>query len=92
MSTVAANGIAPISLLISDVVMPEMGGPALVERLAEKFPDLKVLFVSGYSETDFARSRSVPFDFLPKPFSRTDLLVKIESMLAPSEVGDSPVD
>ncbi len=92
LATVAANGIVPISLLISDVVMPEMGGPALVERLAEKFPELKVLFVSGYSENDFPSSRNVPFDFLPKPFSRTDLLVKIESMLTPSAGGESPFD
>lgn len=71
----------PIDLLLSDVVMPELGGPALVEQLVEKFQDLKVLYVSGYSDTDIARTTNIQVNFLPKPFSRTDLLKKIEEIL-----------
>jgi two-component system, cell cycle sensor histidine kinase and response regulator CckA len=59
-----------IDLVITDVVMPKMSGPVLVANLTSLRPDIKVLFVSGYSNETVQR-KGVPNltrDFLPKPF------------------------
>ena len=45
----------PIDLMITDVVMPQLGGAKLAAELASDRPDMKVLFVSGYAETTFQR-------------------------------------
>ena len=57
-------------LLISDVVMPQMDGPTLVRTARAKYPDLKVLFMSGYAEEQLRKSIDIDrVSFLPKPFS-----------------------
>jgi two-component system, cell cycle sensor histidine kinase and response regulator CckA len=73
----------PIHLLVSDVLMPRMTGPALAEALAERRPALKVLYVSGY--TDHA---ILPHDllrpgvaFLQKPFTLDALARKMREVL-----------
>jgi CheY-like chemotaxis protein len=66
-----------IDLLISDVVMPEMDGPALATQLQTECPGLRVLLMSGYCDTG---QRKNYFDFLPKPFSIPDLLQRIRSL------------
>jgi two-component system cell cycle sensor histidine kinase/response regulator CckA len=59
-----------IDLLISDVVMPTMDGPTLVRHARERFPDLPILFMSGYAEEQLRRSIDLDrIAFLPKPFS-----------------------
>ncbi len=59
-----------IDLLISDVVMPMMDGPTLVGHARERFPDLPILFMSGYAEEQLRNSISIDHvSFLPKPFS-----------------------
>jgi two-component system cell cycle sensor histidine kinase/response regulator CckA len=63
-----------IDLLISDVVMPGMDGPAMVEEARKSRPDLKVLFMSGYAEEQLRNSINVDnVNFLPKPFSVQEL-------------------
>ncbi|MFD1106516.1 response regulator [Sphingobium olei] len=63
-----------IDLLISDVVMPNMDGPAMVARARDTHPDLPVLFMSGYAEEQLRKSIDIAnVAFLPKPFSVSQL-------------------
>ena len=63
-----------IDLLISDVVMPNMDGPAMVARARHTHPDLPVLFMSGYAEEQLRKSIDIAnVAFLPKPFSVSQL-------------------
>jgi two-component system cell cycle sensor histidine kinase/response regulator CckA len=72
-----------IDLMISDVVMPEMDGPALLIKVRERLPNLKVIFVSGYAEEsvrqDIADDRSV--EFLAKPYSLDQINYKVKEVL-----------
>jgi two-component system cell cycle sensor histidine kinase/response regulator CckA len=77
----------PIHLMITDVVMPKMGGPKLAELLADERPDMKVLFVSGYAENTVLPQGSIDHArFLQKPFSLKTLARKIREVLEASEV------
>ena len=49
-----------VDLVVSDVVMPEMDGPTLFEKLRAQRPDLKVIFISGYAEDAFRRHLAEP--------------------------------
>jgi PAS domain S-box-containing protein len=73
----------PISLVVMDLVMPEMGGRAVAERIAKLRPRTKVLFVSGYSEDAVARHgvRQPEVAFLQKPFTPSSLAGKVRQML-----------
>lgn len=67
-------GDEKIDLLISDVVMPNMDGPSMVARARRSFPDLPVLFMSGYAEEQLRKSIDLAnVAFLPKPFSVNQL-------------------
>jgi PAS domain S-box-containing protein len=70
-------------LLITDVVMPGVAGPAMADELRARYPGLRVLFVSGYSEDAIAHRGAFArgIDFLPKPFSATALLARVRSIL-----------
>jgi signal transduction histidine kinase/ActR/RegA family two-component response regulator len=74
---------APIDLVITDVVMPELSGRRMLEQLRAEHPDLPALFVSGYVEgglTDADLTGRT--SFLSKPFSRVDLLREVDALLA----------
>jgi len=72
-----------IDLVVSDVVMPEMDGPALLKELRRRRPDLKIIFVSGYAEEAFASNRPEgQHEFLPKPFSLKTLVAKVKETIA----------
>lgn len=63
-----------IDLLISDVVMPAMDGPTLVNHARRRMPDLPILFMSGYAEEQLRRSIDIAnVGFLAKPFSMQQL-------------------
>ncbi|HEY3893009.1 MAG TPA: response regulator [Bradyrhizobium sp.] len=74
-----------IDLVVSDVVMPEMDGPALLRAMRARNPDLKIIFVSGYAEDAFAKSleENEKFDFLAKPFALSALVTKVKETMAP---------
>ena len=73
----------PIHLLLTDVVMPKLNGRALFEQLRPAYPDMKVLFMSGYSENIIAHHGVVERDieFLSKPFSADALERKVREVL-----------
>jgi CheY-like chemotaxis protein len=78
------ESLAGIDLLLSDVVMPGIDGPELACRLRERWPQLPVLFVTGYSADRLARSGAVgPHDrVLEKPYQLAELAQTIRQMLA----------
>jgi PAS domain S-box-containing protein len=80
---ICANRATPVDLMITDVVMPEMKGTELRDRLVEMRPGLKVLFVSGYTSNVIVRHGVLKpgVDFLQKPFSVEGLSEKIERIL-----------
>jgi PAS domain S-box-containing protein len=74
-----------IDLLLTDVVMPGMNGPALAQRLVAINPRLCVLFISGYSDLTLPVASGNPHvGFLGKPFPATALIAKVRDVLAHS--------
>ena len=72
-----------ITLLITDVIMPEMNGRELSRRLCARFPRLKCLFTSGYT-ADIITYHAVldqGVDFLQKPYSMNGLASKVREVL-----------
>jgi len=74
---------APVHLVISDVVMPEMNGAELVAFLRATYPSLRMLFISGYTAgfLEAAGETVVGVDLLSKPFSPPELLAKVRDIL-----------
>ena len=73
----------PIDLLMTDVVMPEMSGRTLTRRLTQRHPDLKVLYMSGYSDEDIAQHGvfEAGIAFIKKPFTPSVLTKKLREVL-----------
>jgi len=72
-----------IPLLVSDVVMPQMDGPALAARLRQQRPQLRVLFVSGYPAHAIAArgAFAAGADFLQKPYTPDSLATQVRRLL-----------
>ena len=72
-----------INLLVTDVIMPRLNGPELAARLTEKRPDLRVLYMSGYTDEMIARHGVLKpgVALLPKPFSTVLLAQKVRQVL-----------
>jgi two-component system, cell cycle sensor histidine kinase and response regulator CckA len=79
--TLAHRVDGAIDLVLTDLVMPEMGGHALVDRLLTKWPQMKVLFMSGYAEGDKLRLEDTGHSFLQKPFSAESLTLHVREVL-----------
>ncbi len=75
--------IRDIDLVVTDVVMPGMNGRELGERIRAMKPDMKMIFVSGYTANIVAQRGIVEdgFNFVPKPYTPRMLLTKIRSVL-----------
>lgn len=77
----AADG--GIDILVSDIIMPEMGGLELARRVATDFPALPILLISGYSDSqELGQSIPAGLDLLQKPFSGTELTAAVARCLA----------
>ena len=72
-----------IDLVVTDLVMPEMGGKELAERLRTHRPALKVLFMSGYTEKVIAAGGVMPPNtgFVEKPFTVEQLMRRLREIL-----------
>jgi len=81
--TLVKNHKTPIDLLLTDVVAPGMSGPMLADRLLEQQPDLRVLFMSGYDNTNVVQRYVVEkgHALLHKPFTVEELGRKVAEML-----------
>lgn len=91
LGVVDANDGAPIDVLLTDVLMPKLSGRELADRLSDRLPATRVIFMSGYTagEIDYdalsAPSKSgLPRGFLQKPFTPDVLLDKVREALRSS--------
>ncbi len=74
----------PIDLLLTDVILPGMSGPNLADELASRYPRLRVLFMSGYPDSEIQRynGHGLETQLLLKPFHTKDLTSRVRSVLA----------
>lgn len=72
-----------VSLILSDVVMPEMGGKELAKKVKKQFSNIKILFSSGYAEDQIAESGILndDVDFITKPYALQALQKKVREIL-----------
>ncbi len=70
-------------LLITDLIMPQMGGKELSEKLRAKYPDLPVIFMSGYTDDNIIKKnvKEHLFDFIHKPFTPNEIARKVREVL-----------
>ena len=90
---IAADYKHPIELLLSDVVMPEMGASELADQLLAERPGLKVLYISGYTTDEVVRRGISRQDaaFIQKPFTPEELMRKVRELLDQAEKVTSPL-
>jgi two-component system cell cycle sensor histidine kinase/response regulator CckA len=83
LQVIEAAGDEPIDLLITDVVMPGMGGKALAEHVARRYHGIRVLFISGYATDAITHHGQLKpgTQFLSKPFTRAALAHKVRDVL-----------
>jgi CheY-like chemotaxis protein len=77
------QGAEEIDVAVLDVVMPQLDGPHVFERLRQAYPNLRVLFMSGYTEAEVTRrcgGREVA-EFLKKPFTSGELLARVKQIV-----------
>jgi two-component system cell cycle response regulator CpdR len=74
----------PFTLLLTDIVMPEMDGIELARRATELDPDIKVMFITGFAAVALKPDSKAPANakILSKPFHLRDLVDQVEQMLA----------
>ena len=82
MRLVSERGVG-VDLLITDVVLTGMGGRELAERITRRYPEIRVLFVSGYTDDSILRRGLIDHDLtlVRKPFSAEELAARVRSVL-----------
>jgi YesN/AraC family two-component response regulator len=83
---VAAGFKGPIHLLLTDVVMPDLSGRDLAQRLQAARPEMKVVFMSGYTDDAVVRHGILEegIAYLQKPFTPASLARKVRGVLGPA--------
>lgn len=78
---------ATVDLLLTDIVMPGVDGHDLAEKLAQKQPSIKSIFMSGYTENTLLRRgvRDLRMMYLQKPFTLQALVSKVQQVLGAQE-------
>jgi len=78
-----------IDLLLTDVIMPQMSGRDLAGHIRERYPDMQVLFMSGYTSNAIANNGVLEpgMNFIGKPFTAADLSEKIQEILGAVQHG-----
>lgn len=73
----------PLDLLLADVIMPDLTGPVVAQRLRSRQPDLPVLFISGFHDADMVQRfvTDKGFLLLPKPFTMAALLRVVQDSI-----------
>lgn len=81
--TLLADPSLRLDLILTDVMLPDADGPTWVRAALEDRPDIRVVFMSGYAEDDFAEQKGLVegSSFLPKPFSLSELAAVVERQL-----------
>lgn len=83
-----ANGSTEFDLIVSDVVMPAMDGPAMARAIRRVKPDIPILFMSGYAEEQLRNDIDIDnMYFIPKPFSVQQINAKVAEVLAGQAAG-----
>jgi two-component system, cell cycle sensor histidine kinase and response regulator CckA len=81
----AQNHPGPIQLLMTDILMPKMGGIELAERLSAVRPELKILYTSGYSDSNSSPQRVEGAHYLQKPYAMKELARTVRELLDSSQ-------
>jgi PAS domain S-box-containing protein len=88
---VARNHPGPVHLLLTDIIMPLMGGVELVEKFNVEFPGIPVLFMSGYTD-QIMRHWDVLSAYIQKPFSLSELLLQVRELLDKTSAETLPAE
>ena len=81
LNVIASKPNWKMDLLITDVIMPNMDGPTLAQRMRQINPNLKIIFISGYTEEKLKDHMGDNIWFLPKPFTLKQLAAKVKEAL-----------
>jgi two-component system, cell cycle sensor histidine kinase and response regulator CckA len=71
-----------VEVIVTDVIMPGMNGPTMIDQVTKEYPNVKVIFISGYAEDIFVNNYGSErsFNFLAKPFTLKQLASKIKDV------------
>jgi hypothetical protein len=89
--TVAHNHSGPVHLLLTDIIMPVMGGVELSEKFSAEFPGVPVLFMTGYTD-QIIRHYNALSAYIQKPFTLSDLLTQVRDLLDRTTTNASPAE
>lgn len=79
----------PFDLLLTDIVMPEMDGIELAQKVAVLVPNMRVMFITGFSAVSLRAGQSLPqAKVLSKPFHLRDLVLEIDRMFERPNAGE----